>query len=216
MQNSLSYRAMMEYSSQTATDHANGILNSDNIFWKRRTDNVLIGAEITATSGDPSNLINFKLYDSDDIKNDPGLPLAKQWHATIADEQKIIGIKLPSVKKISSIVLYGSPEEAAKSLTPLSPSALNSSPRVSSTPSARLPYLNSRPLKRTESESKSKAISAAASCFVMRRCEEPESTELQFIKLHNENEDSATITSSTNPQGGFHGLYLTSAKGFCI
>ena len=32
MQNSSGYRAMQEYSSQTATDHANGIMNSDKFF----------------------------------------------------------------------------------------------------------------------------------------------------------------------------------------
>lgn len=32
MQNSSGYRAMQEYSSQTATDHANGIMNSDKVF----------------------------------------------------------------------------------------------------------------------------------------------------------------------------------------
>ena len=189
MQNSLSYRAMMEYSSQTATDHANGILNSDNIFWKRRTDNVLIGAEITATSGDPSNLINFKLYDSDDIKNDPGLPLAKQWHATIADEQKIIGIKLPSVKKISSIVLYGSPEESSKIVN----AAISLGSYQFSTgelnPLGTPTVFEFPPVETDRIGIKIKSYIGSCKLLRIEAFEEPESTELQFIKLQNENED---------------------------
>lgn len=189
MQNSLSYRAMMEYSSQTATDHANGILNSDNIFWKRRTDNVLLGAEINATSGDPSSLINFKLVDSDDIKNDTGLPLAKQWHATIADEQKIIGIKLPAPKKISSIVLYGSPEESSKIVNAavslgsyrFSTGELNSlgTPTVFEFP----------PVETDRIGIKIKSYIGSCKLLKIEAFEEPESTELQFIKLQNANED---------------------------
>ena len=189
MQNSLSYRAMMEYSSQTATDHANGILNSDNIFWKRRTDSVLYDAQINATSGDPSHLIDFKLVDSDDIKNEPGLPLANQWHATIADEQKIIGIKLPVARKISSVVLYGSPEESSKIVNAVvslgsyqfSTGELNDggTPTVFEFP----------PVETDMIGIKIKSYIGSCKLLKVEAFEEPESNELQFIKLQNSNED---------------------------
>ena len=189
MQNSLSYRAMMEYSSQTATDHANGILNSDNIFWKRRTDSVLYDAEISATSGDPACLLDFKMVDSDDIKNDKGLPLGKQWHATIADENKIIGIKLPNPRKISSVVLYGSPEENSKIVNAavslgsyqFSTGELNDggTPTVFEFP----------PVETDRIGIKIKSYVGSCKLLKIEAFEEPESTELQFIKLQNANED---------------------------
>lgn len=109
MQNSSSYRAMCEYSSQTATDHANGIINSDKVFWLRRTDSVLYNSQITASSGDASRLADFKLVDSDDIKNDSGLPLKGLWQADANDEKRIVAFKLPENKKICRVVIYEDP-----------------------------------------------------------------------------------------------------------
>lgn len=111
MQNSSGYRAMQEYSSQTATDHANGIMNSDKVFWLRRTDSVLYNAEITATSGDASHLADFKLVDSEDIKNNPGLPLAGVWRADADDDKRIAAFRLPAKQKICSVVIYESPSQ---------------------------------------------------------------------------------------------------------
>lgn len=112
MQNSSSYRAMREYSSQTATDHANGIINSDKVFWLRRTDSVLYNSQITASSGDASRLADFKLVDSDDIKNDSGLPLKGLWQADANDEKRIVAFKLPENKKICRVVIYEDPRNA--------------------------------------------------------------------------------------------------------
>lgn len=189
MQNSLSYRAMMEYSSQTATDHANGILNSDNIFWKRRTDSVLYDAEINATSGDPSGLINFKLVDSEDIKNDKGLPLAGQWHATIADEQKIIGIKLPTARKISSVVLYGSPEESSKIVNAVVSVGSFQFQTGELNPLGTPTVYEFPPVEADRIGIKIKSYIGSCKLLKVEAFAEPESTELQFIKLQNANED---------------------------
>ncbi len=111
MQNSSSYIAMSEYSSQTATDHANSILNGDKVFWHRRTDNVLLEAKIIASSGDASNVNNFKLVDSDNIKDKNALPLKGIWITDRGDKEKTILFKLPSKRKIVSLVLYDNPSE---------------------------------------------------------------------------------------------------------
>lgn len=48
--------------------HARKVINADNIFWKKRTDNLLIrDATITATSGDISKISDLKVIDTDDI-----------------------------------------------------------------------------------------------------------------------------------------------------
>lgn len=109
MQNSSSYEAMMEYSSQTATDHANGILNNDKVFWKRRTDSVLYDAEISASSGDASHITEFRIAHSNNINDKEALPNDNAWIADIADEHKMLMLKLPSKRKISSIYIYENP-----------------------------------------------------------------------------------------------------------
>lgn len=111
MQNTSSYSAMSEYSSQTATDHANGILNSDKVFWKRRTDCVLYNAQITATSGNPQKLIEFPLACCNDIAKDNGMPADGLWTADKNDEQRIIAVKLPAPRKICCIAIYENPSE---------------------------------------------------------------------------------------------------------
>ena len=109
MQNTSGYRAMQRYSSQTATDHANSIMNSDKVFWLRKTDSVLYNAQITASSGDPSHLADFKLVDCADICKDTGLPLKGMWVADADDAQRIVAFRLPARQKICRIVLYESP-----------------------------------------------------------------------------------------------------------
>ena len=113
MQNSSSYIAMAEYSSQTATDHANGILNGDKVFWKRRTDSVLYNAEISASSGDASHLTEFKIAHSNDIMDKDRLPNDNAWVADSADEHKMLMFKLPSRRRISSIYIYENPDRGS-------------------------------------------------------------------------------------------------------
>ena len=109
MQNSSSYKAMMMHCSQTATDHANGILNGDKVFWKRRCDNVLKDAEIMATSGNAQNLTSFKLANSDNINKSDILPCSDMWIADDEDDNKIIMLSLPEKREIKEVVIYASP-----------------------------------------------------------------------------------------------------------
>jgi LmbE family N-acetylglucosaminyl deacetylase len=109
MQNSSSYQAMMMHCSQTASDHANGILNGDKVFWKRRTDNVLKNAEIIATSSDASQVTSFKLADSENIMKSDNLPCSNVWEADENDENRIIMISLPEPKTIREVVIYANP-----------------------------------------------------------------------------------------------------------
>ncbi|MCD7723356.1 MAG: PIG-L family deacetylase [Clostridiales bacterium] len=111
MQNSKSYIAMAEYSSQTATDHANSILNADKVFWRRRTDSVLYDAKITATSGNAARLNNFKLVDSSDIKMQNELPLYGIWVPDKGDRERAILFEMPVERKISSVALYENPSD---------------------------------------------------------------------------------------------------------
>lgn len=108
IQNASSYKAMMKYSSQTATDHANGILNNDKVFWERRTDSLLYNANILATSGDASHICDFKLVDSDDITKTDLMPTKNAWTASLDDDNRIIILSLKDKKSISELVIYTS------------------------------------------------------------------------------------------------------------
>lgn len=109
MQNTSPYLAMREYSSQTATDHANGIINSDKVFWRRRTDSVLKKAQISATSGDASFITDFKLVDSGDIANDNSLPAGRAWVPERSDQKRIAAFRLPHEEDICAVDIYPDP-----------------------------------------------------------------------------------------------------------
>lgn len=109
MQNAASYVAMMKYSSQTATDHANGILNNDKVFWERRCDSYLYNAKIAATSGDASRIAEFKLVDSPDINDQSLMPTSNAWVADKEDKSPSVMFKLDEKQSISTIYVYEHP-----------------------------------------------------------------------------------------------------------
>lgn len=189
MQNSSGYKAMMEYSSQTATDHAKCILNADKVFWKRRTDSVLYDAQITATSGDASSLLDFKLVDSEDINNNPGLPLRGVWTADAEDDHKIIAIKLPAKKKIGSVVLYESPEpdnHIMNAVIRLGAVSYNTGELKGSGAATIFEF---PPVATDMIAIKIKSYIGNCSLLKIEAFEAPESEKAEFIKLQNRNGD---------------------------
>ena len=116
MQNSRSYKAMMMHCSQTATDHANGILNGDKVFWKRRCDSILYDAKIMATSGNADAITSFKLAESEDITKSDYLPCSDMWIADSDDSNRVVMLALPEKRKIKQIEIFASPDQENKIL----------------------------------------------------------------------------------------------------
>lgn len=114
MQSSSSYKAMMMHCSQTASDHANGILNGDKVFWKRRCDSILSDAKILATSGNADSLTTFKLAESNDIMKSDKLPCSDMWIADADDKNRIIMLALPEKRNFREIAIYASPDKDNK------------------------------------------------------------------------------------------------------
>ena len=85
------------------------IINSDNVFWERRTDNLCLNAKIEVSSGNKDYLNDFVLFDCEDIMHgDIRKPKLKEisWIPDGNDKDKEINIKFSKKKKIRSIVLY--------------------------------------------------------------------------------------------------------------
>lgn len=59
----LVYEAYRRYPSQVAWPHYRSVCNADVVCWLRRTDNLLFGAKVNATSGDVQRLGGFKRFD---------------------------------------------------------------------------------------------------------------------------------------------------------
>lgn len=61
------FKALMCHKSQYAVLHAKSIVNNDNVFWNRRTDNLLYSSKLYASSGDVEKLRDFLIIDTNDI-----------------------------------------------------------------------------------------------------------------------------------------------------
>ena len=89
----------------------NGIINSDKVFWERKTDSLLYKADITASSGNPQMLNDFKLFDCDNInaKYTDFSKISGVWIPSADDVDKKIKVQLGKASNVESICLYDNP-----------------------------------------------------------------------------------------------------------
>lgn len=116
--NKLAYKALSCHKSQHAILHARSVINADNVFWQKRTDNLLLkNAKVTTSSGNVSKLCDLKVIDTDDIITmDPlKIDFSKGlWIPNETDRNPWIKIEFGEEKTIEQIVLHGDPNNADK------------------------------------------------------------------------------------------------------
>ena len=106
--------AIFAHKSQRNEWNALRILNSDEIFFERRTDSQTFSAQVTATSGDASKVRDFKIIDTNDVATAPAQIQNNLWQPT--DKQRKIFFKWNEPVQVQRIVIYGNPldDSAAK------------------------------------------------------------------------------------------------------
>ena len=101
------------YASQYGDWHPNikGIVNSDKVFWERRTDSMLYNAKISASSGDYRLLNDFMLFDCGNIiSGDTDLStISGVWIPSDEDSVRTVTVTLNNPGDIENIVLYDNP-----------------------------------------------------------------------------------------------------------
>ena len=101
------YKALQIYSSQNAIEHFDSILNSDSVFWKRRTDSVSYTAIISATSGNTSYINDFKIFDCSRIAHANKWCIdASIWRPEQGDLTPAIVFELDKEIDISKVIIY--------------------------------------------------------------------------------------------------------------
>lgn len=103
----LIYQALRCHVSQRAFLKANQIINSDQVYWLRRTDNLAFCGTTTASSGNAEVVHDFKMIDVKDIA--PRKPVFDTclWEPLPSDKEKRITIHFYKPQNISAIKLYG-------------------------------------------------------------------------------------------------------------
>lgn len=103
------YKALRCHKSQCIIGKAKSTINGDQIFWQRRTDNLLNIAEVKATSGNVEKLYDFMLFDSNYIMNgNSKVPVIENnaWIPNIDDVNPTIFISFGKDKVLSQINFY--------------------------------------------------------------------------------------------------------------
>lgn len=101
--------AMAEcYASQNAAAHADGIVNSDKVFWLRESGSISYEAEFWVSSGEASVLNDFILSLHTQAHSDPGYS-DNTWVPSADDGEKRVIIKFDEPTLLSRVVLYDNP-----------------------------------------------------------------------------------------------------------
>jgi len=107
------YKASSKHWTSIVYLKALSAINSDQVFWNRRIDNLAFNAQFEVSSGNPKHLNDFKLFDVQDITINKRYNVEHYncvWSPSINDEQKKITIKFPQPMDIHSIILYDNPD----------------------------------------------------------------------------------------------------------
>lgn len=105
------YRAARCYRTQEVWQKADEIINIDEVFWVRNTDNLLREAEVTASSGNVEYLRDFKLFDCADITQSEFVPTSCGWLPADFDDKRHIRIRFSDLHTIAQINVYALGDE---------------------------------------------------------------------------------------------------------
>lgn len=103
------WKAIQKHKSQLLVKNAFRIINSNNVYWKRNTHNLLNDAEIITTSSDSNLLHDFILCDSDYILNGNKNKINYNkgiWIPAKEDNEKKINILFKEKKHVDKIKFY--------------------------------------------------------------------------------------------------------------
>lgn len=106
--------ALSKHCSQGIARRVERIINSDEVFWERRTDSISYKAEVFATSGEPRFLNDFKYFDVLNI--DLFVPKFSNylWIPEKYDDKKEVIFRWNSNQNIEQICIYGNIENSGK------------------------------------------------------------------------------------------------------
>lgn len=99
--------ALEQHKSQRIIAKSKGILNSDEIFWARRTDSISYTAQVSVSSGNGACLNDFMVYNVDNI--DVAVPEYADycWKPKDEDPDKTAVFTWDNPVSIEKIILYG-------------------------------------------------------------------------------------------------------------
>ena len=108
-------RALVMHISQGIIFRAERIINGDEVFWQRRTNSVSYSASVTASSGRPEYLNDYRLYNVTDIDSEVPVFTDYLWLPDEDDPVREFTFTWTSPQRISMICLYGDMDKETES-----------------------------------------------------------------------------------------------------
>lgn len=116
MRHNVIFKALSAHISQKAFGRADKIINSDEVFWLRRTDNLAYKGKLSASSGDVHYLADFMMMNSPNIGEKDPIFDHYLWIPDEGDSQKWCRIDFSRPQNINSISIYGNMDKENKIL----------------------------------------------------------------------------------------------------
>ena len=100
------YRALRCHRTQEAWQKADEIINIDEVFFRRNTDNLLYEAALSASSGKPEYLRDFKLFDCGDVTKKELVLKECGWKPEMTEAEKTVRIRFERPQTVGRIAVY--------------------------------------------------------------------------------------------------------------
>lgn len=110
------FKALSCHVSQKAFGRAGRIINGDEVFWRRRTDNLIYRGTVTASSGRPEYLCDFKMMNTDGIGMTHPEMNHYLWIPELHDQGKWCLCNFKQPQHVGAIALYGNVDEDSRIL----------------------------------------------------------------------------------------------------
>lgn len=114
MINNIIAKALSAHRTQNAISHAGRIINSDIVFFERRTDNLLYGAKVMVSSGDKSYLNDFVIVDVENVMQKKRKYKDYLWQPEHGDRDRQIYIEFNAPTKCNHLVFYQSVDKKSR------------------------------------------------------------------------------------------------------
>lgn len=107
------YKALKCHHSQYAILHADSVINADNVFWQKRTDNLLFNnnVKVITSSGNAKKLTDFMVLDTKDIitENPREIDYSyANWKPSDDDNLPSVFVSFGELTDVDHLVLHGS------------------------------------------------------------------------------------------------------------
>lgn len=101
------FKAMAAHMSQEGYKRGSRLINGDQVFWRRRTDNLSLNAVITVSSGEATHLNDFMRFNTENVQLNTYNPEDYMWIPTIDDIERKAHIAFKKNTVIQVIQLFG-------------------------------------------------------------------------------------------------------------